>query len=104
MDFGHFRIDEGVNPLTGVRTIYHFEGDQVVAQKVYDAEPFLKRAQEMRLRNEGKRWGEGKEVGVLPPWVNQKIQAIRDDKERERAMKAFFRENPAFLAYDAFIK
>jgi hypothetical protein len=29
---------------------------------------------------------------------------IRDDKEREKAMKAFFRANPAFLAYDAFIK
>lgn len=104
MDFGRFTIDEGVNPLTGVRTIFHFEGDQVVAQKVYDAEPFIRRAQEMRLRNEGKRWGEGKEVGVLPPWVAHKINVIEDSAERERAMKQFFRENPAFLAYDAFIK
>ena len=104
MDFGHFKIDEGVNPQTGIRTIYHFEGDQVVAEKVYDAEPYLKRAQEMRLRNEGKRWGDGKEVGVIPPWANAKIQAIADDAEREKAMKTFFRENPAFLAYPAFIK
>lgn len=104
MDFGNFRIDEGVNPLTGIRTQIHFEGEQVVIQKTFDAEPFLQRAAEMRARNEGKRWGEGKEVGVLPPWAHQKISRIEDDAERERATKLFFRENPAFLAYDAYIK
>lgn len=104
MDFGRFEIDEGINPHTGARTVYRFEGEQVVVQKTYDAEPFIRRAQEMRLRNEGKRWGEGKEVGVLPPWVAHKINVIEDSAERERAMKQFFRENPAFLAYDAFIK
>ena len=104
MDFGHFQIDEGVNKDTGIRTIYRFEGDQVTVQKVYDAEPYLQRVAEMRARNEGKRWGDGKEVGVLPPWVHHKINQIEDDTARERAVKAFFRENPAFLAYDAFIK
>lgn len=104
MTFGNFRIDEGVDPYTGVRTQIHFEGDQVVVQKTYDAEPYLQRVAEMRARNDGKRWGEGKEVGVLPPWEYQRIVLIQDDKERERAMRDFFRANPAFLAYDAFIK
>jgi len=103
MEFGHFKIDEGVNPQTGVRTIYHFEGDQVVCEKVYDAEPYLRRAQEMRERNDGRRWGEGKEVGVIPPWESHILQ-IPDDAERERAMKAFFRANPAFCAYPAYLK
>jgi len=104
MTFGNFSIDEGVDQHTGVRTQIHFEGDQVVVQKTYDAEPYLQRVAEMRARNEGKRWGEGKEVGVLPPWVHFEINKIRDDREREKAMKNFFRQNPAFLAYDAFIK
>ena len=104
MSFGNFRIDEGIDPMTGVRTQIHFENDQVVVQKTYDAAPYLQRVAEMRARNEGKRWGDGKEVGVLPPWVNHKINMIHDDAERERAMKAFFRKNPAFLAYEAFIK
>lgn len=104
MSFGNFRIDEGVDPYTGVRTQIHFKGDQVVVQKTYDAEPYLQRAAEMRARNEGKKWGEGKEVGVIPPWVHQKINMIQDDAERERVMKKFFRENPAFLAYEAFVK
>ena len=104
MSFGNFRIDEGVDPYTGVRTQIHFEGDQVVVQKTYDAEPYLQRVAEMRARNEGKKWGEGKEVGVIPPWVHQKINLIQDDTDRERVMKEFFRENPAFLAYEAFVK
>ena len=104
MEFGRFSVDEGVNPHTGIRTQIHFEGDQVVVKKTYDAEPYLQRVAEMRARNEGKRWGEGKEVGVLPPWAHQKIALIQDDAERERAMRNFFRENPAFLAYDAYLK
>lgn len=104
MDFGHATVDEGLDPVTGIRTIYRFEGDQVVCQRIYDAEPYLKRAQEMRERNAGKAWGEGKEVGVLPPWVASRIIPIEDDAERERLTKEFFRQNPAFLAYEAYIK
>ena len=104
MDFGRFSIDEGVDPQTGVRTQIHFENEQVVIKKTYDAEPYLQRVAEMRARNEGKRWGDGKEVGVLPPWVHHEINQIADPKDREKAMKAFFRANPAFLAYDAFLK
>jgi hypothetical protein len=104
MDFGHFTVDEGTDPQTGVRTQYIFEGDQVVCKKTYDATPYIKRAQEMRARNEGKGWGDGKEVGVIPPWEYHKIQAIKDDSDREKATKLFFRQNPAFLAYDAYIK
>ena len=103
MDFGIATVDD-VDPVSGVRTIYRFEGEQVVCQRIYDAEPYLKRAQEMRERNAGKRWGDGKEVGVLPPWVASKIIPIEDDGERERATKEFFRQNPAFLAYEAYIK
>jgi hypothetical protein len=104
MTFGNFRIDEGVDPHTGIRTQIHFEGDQVVVQKTYDAEPYLQRVAEMRARNEGKRWGEGKEVGVLPPWALTTISVIKDDAEREKATRNFFRANPDFCAYDAYIK
>lgn len=104
MSFGTFRIDEGVDPQTGVRTIYHFENEQVVVQKQYDAEPYLQRAAQMRERNAGKAWGEGLEVGVLPPWELHKINSLAEPKDKERAMRRFFRENPAFLAYDAFLK
>ncbi len=104
MDFGIATVDEGIDPVTGIRTIYRFEGDQVVCQRIYDAEPYLKRAQEMRERNASKRWGEGKEVGVLPPWAASRIIPIEDDGERERATKEFFRQNPAFLAYEPYLK
>ena len=57
-------------------------GHDSEGQKTYDAEPYLQRVAEMRARNEGKRWGDGKEVGVLPPWVHHEINMIRDDEER----------------------
>ncbi len=97
-------IDEGIDPDTGVRTQFHFEGDEIIVQKTYDAEPYLRKAQEMRERNEGKSWGEGKEVGVIPPWVYPEIQKLRDRRERSKAIKAFFRANPAFCAYPAYLK
>jgi len=104
MSFGHFTVDEGVNPATGVRTQYVFEGDQVVCKKTYDAEPYIRRAQELRAQNEGQRWGNGKAVGVIPPWVQPQLEAIKDDKQREKATKQFFRENRVFLAYDAYLQ
>lgn len=102
MDFGHFSVDEGLDPNTGVRTQYIFEGDQVVCKKTYDAHPYLERAAAMRARNEGKGWGEGREVGVIPPWEYSRIMQL-DESKREGAMKVFFKENPAFLAYDKYI-
>jgi len=102
MSFGHFHIDEGTDPHTGVRTQYFFEGDQVVTQKTWDAEPYLKHAQALRAAIESEGWGEGKAVGVIPPWANHILQ-IPDRQERDKATKQFFRDNRQFLAYDRFI-
>lgn len=97
-------VDEGVDPATGIRTRIHFEGDQFFIEKVYDVTPYLQHVQAMRERNEGKGWGEGKEVGYIPPFAYHEINKIRDRRERERAIKGFFRANPAFCAYPAYLK
>lgn len=97
-------VDEGVDPATGIRTTFKFEGDQLIIQKTQDMEPILRHVQQMRERNEGKNWGEGREVGYIPPLYYDKILLIRDRKERAAAIKTFFRQNPAFCAYDAYLK
>ena len=89
-------MDEGVNPHTGIRTQIHFEGDQVVVKRPTTLNPILQRVAEMRARNEGKRWGEGKEVGVLPPWVSHQISMIGDDAARTRGTKLFFARTRRF--------
>ncbi len=97
-------IDEGVNPHTGVRTLLHFEGDSLITQKTFDAEPHLERARQMREAQDGQRWGEGKLVGHIPPAFYAQICTIKDGAERRAAVQKFFRENPAFVGYSPYLK
>lgn len=103
-DYGEgISIDEGLNAC-GVRTIFHFRGDTLVIERQQDMEAALQHVREMRERNEGKRWGEGKEVGYIPPLFHDKIMQIQDRRERTRAVREFFIENPAFCAYPAYLR
>lgn len=96
-------IDDGVNAV-GTRTQFHFQGDQMIVQRTFDAEPYLDHVRAMRERNEGKGWGEGKEVGYIPPVFHEQIAALQDPDEQRKAVKRFFVENPAFCAYAPFLK
>lgn len=96
-------IDEGV--VNGVRTQVHFDNDeQIVFQKTFDAEPHLKYAAEARQATDGMNWGEGRMVGHIPDVYLAPILMIKDRKEREKAVKRFFQENPAFVMFDKFLK
>lgn len=101
-------LAEGISLSTtsasGVKTTIHFAGETVVFAKSQDMEPILRHVQEMRERNEGKRWGEGKEVGHIPDLFYQRIRMIQDPQERKKAVRLFFKENPAFCAYAPFLK
>lgn len=98
-----FKIDEGTS-ATGVRTVLHFEGRTMVIEKQQDMEPILAHVQAMRERNEGKNWGEGKEVGHIPELFYIPISLERDKVLRKKRVKAFFRQYPAFCAYPAYLK
>lgn len=97
-------IDEGVNPNTGVRTQFHFEGDSLITQKTFDAEPHLEHARRLREAQDGQRWGEGKLVGHIPAAFYAKICVIQDLAERRAAVLEFFRQNPAFVGYTPYLK
>lgn len=101
-------LAEGISLSTtsasGVKTTIHFAGETVVFQRVQDMEAALAHVQQMRERNEGKRWGEGKEVGHIPDLFYQRIRMIQDPQERKKQVRLFFKENPAFCAYAPFLK
>ena len=96
-------VDEGVSAF-GVRKQVHFEGDSVIVQKTYDAAPHLEHARIARESTEGKRWGEGKLIGHIPPVEYARISVIRDPAERRKAIMTFLRENPAFVMFDRALK
>lgn len=97
-------IVDHVAPLSGMRRILHFRGDTLVVENWQDMEPVLAWVQQMRERNEGKSWGEGKEVGHIPDLFYQKIRMIRDPAERSKAVREFFQTYPAFCAYAPYLK
>lgn len=99
---GHI-IDEGWS-ASGVHTVLEFRGDTMVIHRSQDMEATLQHVQRMRERNEGKSWGEGKEVGHIPDLFYVKIAAIRDIRERKRAVREFFQKYPAFCAFDLYLR
>ena len=91
---------EGVHE--GVTTTLHFQGDEFITQKTWDAQPHLEYARAARQATEGKRWGEGKLIGHIPPAMYAKIITARDRQHRKQLITEFFRDNPAFRMYDGY--
>lgn len=96
-----FNLGENVY---GYRTKVSLEGDQIITHKQYDAQPLLDRAQQIREQTEGTRWGEGQFVGTLPMHEAVRILAIRGDKERQKAIRAFFQENPMLCGNSKYLR
>lgn len=96
-------IDEGVGP-TGIRTQIHLEGDEIILQKTFDAEPILKEAELARQQTAGQRWGEGRIVGTIDPVSYGRIIQIKDRAERDKAILDYFRERPQFIKFDGYYK
>ena len=97
-------VDEGTS-AAGIRTQFHFEGDYLIVQRTYDAEPDLEFANAMRQAQEGERWGNGmRHVARIPMAQYAKFLAIADPRERMKAMKAYVRENSRFSTFAPWLK
>lgn len=96
-------IDEGY--AGDIRTQMHFESDGgIVVQKTFDAEPHLQYAKDARDATQGMNWGSGRMVCHIPDIYYAPIAAIKDRKEREKAVRLFMAENPAFVMFDRALK
>ncbi|MBA3773825.1 MAG: hypothetical protein H0X13_15445 [Ramlibacter sp.] len=97
-------IDDGVSPY-GTRTKIHIATDTVIEQKTFDAEPLLQYAEQARQATDGQRWGEGRLVGTIPMAIYaHQFLNIRDNAERQKAIKAWLRENSKFVMFDKYLK
>lgn len=97
------KVSEGISH-DGVETTLSFEGESLIVNKTYDAEPHLKYAEDARIATAGMRWGEGRLVGHIPPAQYGKFLAIRDNKDRMKAIKAWLIENNKFVMFDKFLR
>ena len=96
-------LDEGTDAY-GIRTHLHFEGDEMITQKTYDAEPLLREAAAVRQQTDGQRRGEMRRVATVPMAVYQKFILIKDNKDRQKAIRDWLRENSQFVMYDRYLK
>ena len=96
-------IDEGMS-RAGVHTQLSFEGDELIIKKSFDARPHLEYAERARQSTDGKRWGEGRLMGHIPPVFYAQILVITDPQERAKAIKTFFADNPAFVMFDRALR
>lgn len=90
-------VDEGY--AGAVRTLLHFDADgsgSVTIQHQQDMEPVLQHCEQTREAM-ASGWGEGRLVGHIPALVYPIFRKIRDPKERERWLRAFWQRNPQFL-------
>lgn len=87
----------------GVATRLHFQDDELIVQKTYDAEPHLDYAKAARDATEGQRWGNGKLVGHLPPAIFGKLLKLPKE-ERTPFIQKWLKENPKFVMFDRYLK
>ena len=93
------------DPQTGITTTVHYVDDanRMAIQKTYDAEPFLKRAAEMRAQTEGERWGDLRYVGTIPD--AELATMLRQDGGIDMVrVRAWLSQNPALVTFSKYLK
>jgi hypothetical protein len=91
----------------GVTTTLHFQGDSLIVQKTYDAEPFLKAAAEERAITAGDGWGDGRKVFTLPPAEYGRFLKDtrgKDDAYRKMWLRTWAQENPLLVSFEKYLK
>ena len=99
-----FHIIESANEY-GIARDVRVEGDNVITKQTYDAAPLLKFAADARIANEGKRWGDGHFVGIIPIAELTRINEMYQGAEaRKHAILSWLRDNPKLVTFDKFLK
>jgi hypothetical protein len=96
-------INEGVDAYGNAHTLI-LEGDQLVKKTTFDAEPLLEEAKAQRNHTAGERWGDMRRVATLPMAVYAKFASIQDNRERQRQVRLWIQQNPAFCTFDRYLK
>lgn len=97
------KVDQ-YDPQLGIRTRVHEVESKVAIEKVYDAEPMLEAAKEMRAVTAGDRWDDmGTHVGFIP--MAELATMMRQDGGFDvKRVREFLQRNPAFVTFEKYLK
>ena len=96
-------VDEGTDEY-GTNTKLHFEGDSLIVQKSFDAQPLLDQCAALRNATAGERWGEMRKVAEIPMAIYSQALLIRDNQERKKFIRRWLAENRGFITFDRYLK
>lgn len=96
-------VDEGFDAY-GTHKSLTFEGDQLVIKTSFDAQPLIEEAKAMRNATAGERWGDMRRVATIPMAIYAKAIQIKDNRERQKYLRTYLQQNPAFVTFDKYLK
>lgn len=97
------RLDQW-DPQLGIRTRVHETETKLVIEKVYDAEPMVEAAKEMRAIRAGDRWDEmGTHVGFIP-MADLATMMRQDGGFDVKRVREFLQRNPNFVTFEKYLK
>lgn len=91
----------------GVKTTLHFQGEELVVQREWDATPWLEQAKAERAATEGQRWGEMRKVFSLPPaeYGRYLIETRQMTSQEKKAwLRNWAHQHPALVGFEKYLK
>jgi hypothetical protein len=97
-------IAESANEY-GISKDMRIEDGNLITRHTYDAQPMLEAAAQARTMSEGRRWGDGQFVGIIPFAELTRINETHSGAEaRKHAILTWLRDNPKLVTFDKFLK
>ena len=97
-------IAESANEY-GISKDMRIEDGNLVTRHTYDAQPMLEAAAHARTMSDGRRWGDGQFVGIIPFAELTRINETHSGAEaRKHAILSWLRDNPKLVTFDKFLK
>lgn len=91
----------------GVTTTLHFQGEELVVQRQWDATPWIEAAKAERAATDGQRWGEMRKVFSLPPaeYGRYLIETRQMSSQEKKAwLRNWAQQNPALVGFEKYLK
>lgn len=91
----------------GVKTTLHFQGEELVVQREWDATPWLEAAKAERAATEGQRWGEMRKVFSLPPaeYGRYLVETRQMTSQEKKAwLRTWAQQHPALVGFEKYLK
>ena len=89
----------------GISKELRIEDGNLITRHSYDAEPMIEAAHQARVMSEGRRWGDGQFVGIIPMAELTRInQTFQGAEERKHAILSWLRDNPKLVTFEKFLK